>query len=77
MSRLRVTRFTMEQLPTLEGFAARGPDFAPWLMSCSSRDRASSMPFGDSTDGANPRPPVIAGALKVYGRTAHRAGGCG
>ena len=32
---------------------------------------------GDETDGANPRPPVIAGALKVYGRTAHRAGVCG
>jgi hypothetical protein len=31
---------------------------------------------GDSTDGANPQPPVTAGALKVYGRTAHATGVC-
>ena len=26
--------------------------------------------------GTNPKPPVIAGALKVYGRTAHSNGVC-
>ena len=31
---------------------------------------------GVATDGANPNPPVIAGALKVYGRTAHSTGVC-
>jgi hypothetical protein len=74
-----VTRFTIKKLPTSEGFAAK---FAANGINM----RVANVLFvegscvllvGDETDGANPRPPVIAGVLKVYGRTAHRAGVCG
>ena len=70
-----VTRFTIKQLPTSEGFAAQGTNSAANVLFV---EGSCVLLVGDETDGAaNPRPPVIAGALKVYGRTAHRAGVCG
>jgi hypothetical protein len=70
-----VTRFTIKQLRTSEGFAAPGTNSAANVLFV---EGSCVLLVGDETDGAaNPRPPVIAGALKVYGRTAHRAGVCG
>ena len=70
-----VTRFTIKQLPTSEGFAAKGTNIR--VANVLFVEGSCVLLVGDETDGANPRPPVIAGALKVYGRTAHRAGACG
>ena len=70
-----VTRFTIKQLPTSEGFAANGTNMR--VANVLFVEGSCVLLVGDETDGANPRPPVIAGALKVYGRTAHRAGVCG
>src|ERR1700722_9087964 len=70
-----VTRFTIKQLPTSEGFAAQGTNMR--VANVLFVEGSCVLLIGDETDGAKPRPPVIAGALKVYGRTAHRAGGCG
>ncbi len=68
------TRFTIKQLPTSEGFAAKGTYSVANVLFV---EGSCVLLIGDETDGANPRPPDIAGALKVYGRTAHRAGVCG
>jgi hypothetical protein len=69
-----VTRFTIKQLPTSEGFAGKstGRAFGNVLFV----EGACVLRVGDATNGANPDPPVIAGAIKVYGRTAHSAGAC-
>ena len=69
-----VTRFTIKQLPTSEGFAAKGTYSVANVLFV---EGSCVLEVGDATHGANPRPPVIAGALKVYGRTAHIAGVCG
>jgi hypothetical protein len=69
-----VTRFTIKQLPTSEGSAANGTSRA--VANVLFVEGSCVLLLGDSTDGANPHPPVIAGALKVYGRTAHKAGVC-
>jgi hypothetical protein len=71
-----VTRFTIKQLPTSEGYASTGSSTALAIVlfvegSCVLL--VSDEPTGTAT---NPRPPVIAGALKVYGRTARKAGVC-
>jgi len=68
-----VRRFTIKQLPTSEGFAAKGTVAVANVLFV---EASCVLLVGDSTDGANPYPPVIAGALKVYGRTAHKAGVC-
>lgn len=71
----RVTRFTIKQLPTSEGFAAKGTYSVANVLFV---EGSCVLLVGDATDAANnPRPPVIAGGLKVYGRTAHREGVCG
>jgi hypothetical protein len=70
----QVTRFTIKQTPTSEGFATKGTATAANVLFV---EGSCVLLVGDETDGANPRPPVIAGALKVYGRTAHRKGVCG
>jgi hypothetical protein len=69
-----VTRFTIKQLPTAEGFAGKstGRAFGNVLFV----EGPCVLLVGAATDGANPDPPVSAGALKVYGRTAHSAGVC-
>jgi len=70
-----VTRFTIKQLPTSEGFTAKGTSAVANVLFV---EGSCVLTVGDETElGNNPRPPVIAGALKVYGRTAHRAGVCG
>jgi hypothetical protein len=69
-----VTRFTIKQLPTSEGFTAKGTSSVANVLFV---EGSCLLLIGDETDGANPRPPVIAGALKVYGRTAHKTGVCG
>jgi hypothetical protein len=78
-----VTRFTIKQLPTSEGFAGKSTSTA---FGKTTTNRAFGnvlfvegkcvLVVGAATDGANPNPAVIAGALKVYGRTAHSAGVC-
>jgi hypothetical protein len=69
-----VTRFTIKQLPTAEGFAGKstGRAFGNVLFV----EGSCVLLVGAATKGANPDPPVIAGALRVYGRTAHSAGVC-
>ena len=69
-----VTRFTIKQLPTSEGWA--GKDNSGAFGNVMFVEGSCVLLVGDATDGANPRPPLIAGALKVYGRTAHSAGVC-
>ena len=69
------TRFTIKQLPTSEGwFAGKGTSRA--IANVLFVEGPCVLAVGDATDGANPQPPVTAGALKVYGRTAHSAGVC-
>lgn len=69
-----VTRFTIKQLSTSEGFA--GKETSRAFGNVLFVEGSCVLLVGDATNGANPRPPVIAGALKVYGRTAHSAGVC-
>ena len=69
-----VTRFTIKQLPTSEGWA--GKDNSGYFGNVMFVEGSCVLLVGDATDGANPRPPLIAGALKVYGRTAHSRGVC-
>jgi len=69
-----VTRFTIKQLPTSEGWT--GKDTSGAFGNVMFVEGSCVLLVGDETDGANPHPPLIAGALKVYGRTAHSAGVC-
>jgi len=69
-----VTRFTIKQLPTSEGWA--GKETSRAFGNVLFVEGSCVLLVGDATDGANPQPPIIAGALKVYGRTAHSAGVC-
>jgi hypothetical protein len=69
-----VTRFTIKQLPTAEGFAGKSPGRA--FGNVLFVEGPCVLLVGAATGGANPDPPVTAGALKVYGRTAHSAGVC-
>lgn len=69
------TRFKIKQLPTSEGFTAQGTNMR--VANVLFVEGSCVLLVGDETDGADPRPPVIAGAMKVYGRTDHRAGVCG
>ncbi len=69
-----VTRFTIKQLPTSEGFAAKGSVAVANVLFV---EGSCVLLVGDETaTAANPHPPAIAGALKVYVRTAHSAGVC-
>jgi hypothetical protein len=70
-----VTHFAIKQLPTSARFTARGKSRAD--ANVLFVEGSCVLLVGDLTAiGINPRPPVIAGALKIYGRTAHSGDVC-
>lgn len=82
-----VTRFTIKQLPTSAGFTSRGNSKTQVDASETPADEVDAnvlfvegscvLLVGDQTGSRiNPSPPVIGGALTIYGRTAHSAGVC-
>jgi hypothetical protein len=82
-----VTRFTIKQLPTSAGFTGRGNSSTEVNASETPADEVDAnvlfvegscvLLVGDQIGSRiNPSPPVIGGALKIYGRTAHSAGVC-
>ena len=83
-----VTRFTIKQLPTSEGLTSRGKSTTqvdPTETPAADVDAnvlfvegSCVLLVGDETGSRiYPTPPVIGGALKIYGRTAHSDGVCG
>jgi hypothetical protein len=83
-----VTRFTIKQLPTSAGFTSRGNGKTEVDASETPADEVDAnvlfvegscvLMVGDQTGSRiNPSPPVIGGALEIYGRTAHSGGVCG
>jgi hypothetical protein len=83
-----VTRFTIKQLPTSAGFTGRGNGRTEVDASETPADEVNSnvlfvegscllLVADQTTSRINPAPPVIGGALDVYGRTAHSRGVCG
>ena len=82
-----VARFAIRQLPTSAGFTSKGNSKTQVDSSETAvADVDASVLFvegscvllvGDQTGSrVNPSPPVIGGALEIYGRTAHSRGVC-
>lgn len=82
-----VTRFTIKQLPTSAGFTSRGNSrtevnagetpVAEVDANVLFVEGSCVLLVGDQTGSRiNPSPPVIGGALRIYGRTAHSGGVC-
>jgi hypothetical protein len=82
-----VRRFTIKQLPTSAGFTSRANskmELNPSETAAAEVDAnvlfvegSCVLLVGDQTGSRiNPSPPVIGGALEIYGRTAHSRGVC-
>lgn len=82
-----VKRFTIKQLPTSAGFTSRGnskTEVNPSETAAAEVDAnvlfvegSCVLLVGDQTGSAiDPSPPVIGGALEIYGRTARSRGVC-
>jgi hypothetical protein len=70
-----VTRFTIKQLPTSTAFTAKGDGGV--AANVLFVEGSCVLLVGDFTaTNLNPRPPITAGALKIYARTAHSGGVC-
>jgi hypothetical protein len=69
------SRFTIATIPGSHGFKASGSGKVDANVLFS--EGSCVLLVGDQVpSGMDPNPPVIAGALKVYGRTAHSNGVC-
>jgi len=70
------TRITRAQVPTSEGFTAKGSSVV--VANLLFVEGRCILLVGDEVNaGSDPSPPVLAGALKIYDRTKSSGGVCG